>query len=130
MRRDPNALTVLIQDLCKEIMSPLIQTVTDASFEDDVSQHPGIVLVDFWAPWCGPCKALAPLLDELAGDYEGQARIAKINADDNKTVGERFTVRGLPTLIVFQDGVERERVLGLQSKSRLAALLDKYVDEA
>lgn len=111
-------------------MSSLIQTVTDASFEADVSHHSGIVLVDFWAPWCGPCKALAPLLDELAGDYEGQARIAKINADDNKTVSERFTVRGLPTLIVFEDGVERERVLGLQSKSRLAALLDKYLEAA
>ncbi len=130
MRREPKALTVLIQDASKEVMPSLIQTVTDASFEAHINPGSGVVLVDFWAPWCGPCKALSPLLDELAGDYAGQVQIAKVNADDNKAVGERFTVRGLPTLIVFQDGVERERVLGLQSKSRLAALLDKYVDEA
>lgn len=104
------------------------QTVSDASFDAEVLQQPGLVLVDFWAPWCGPCKALAPLLDELAGDYAGEARIAKINADDNTASSERFGVRGLPTLILFQDGVERERVPGLVSKSRLAALLDKHLE--
>lgn len=109
-------------------MTTLIQTVTDESFEADVIQSAGITLVDFWAPWCAPCKAIAPLLDELADDYAGQVRIAKINADDNKLSGGRLAVRGLPTLIVFQDGVERERVLGQISKSRLAALLDKYVE--
>lgn len=109
-------------------MSALIHTVTDASFEAEVSRSAGLVLVDFWAPWCGPCKALAPLLDELAEDYAGQARVAKVNADDNKGASEQFSVRGLPTLILFQDGVEKERVLGLVSKSRLATLLDKYVE--
>jgi len=109
-------------------MSTAIHTVTDASFEAEVLQQAGIVLVDFWAPWCGPCKALSPLLDELAGDFAGQARIAKVNADDNKAASERLSVRGLPTLILFQDGVEKERVLGLISKSRLSTLLDKYVE--
>ena len=109
-------------------MSQHILTVTDASLEADVINTPGLVLVDFWAPWCGPCKTLAPLLNELAEDYQGQVRIAKINADDNKSAGERFTVRGLPTLILFENGIERERVLGLTSKSRLGALLDKHLE--
>jgi len=109
-------------------MSQYIQTVTDASIEADVIQSTGLVLVDFWAPWCGPCKTLAPLLNDLAQDYQGQLCIAKINADDNKASSDRFSVRGLPTLILFENGVERERVLGVTSKSRLAALLDKYLE--
>ncbi|MFT7773763.1 thioredoxin [Roseateles sp.] len=111
-------------------MPPLITTLTDASFDSEVLARPGLTLVDFWAPWCGPCKSLAPLLDEVAGDYEGEAAIAKINADDNPQSVERFSVRGLPTLILFHDGVECERVLGLISKSRLATLLDKHLQGA
>jgi thioredoxin 1 len=109
-------------------MSPHILTVTDASLEADVINSNGLTLIDFWAPWCGPCKMLAPLLDELADEYRGQLRIAKINADDNKASGARFTVRGLPTLILFENGVERERVLGTISKSRIAALIDQHLE--
>ena len=109
-------------------MSTPIHTVTDASFDAEVLQQPGVVLVDFWAPWCAPCKALSPLLDELAEDYAGEARIAKVNADDSEIGRGQLAVRGLPTLILFKDGVEQERVLGLVSKSRLATLLDKYVE--
>jgi thioredoxin 1 len=109
-------------------MSPHILTVTDASLEADVINRPGLTLVDFWAPWCGPCKMLAPLLHELADEYQGQLRIAKINADENKESGVRFTVRGLPTLILFENGIERERVLGMISKSRIAALIDRHLE--
>jgi thioredoxin 1 len=109
-------------------MSQHILTVTDASLEADVILSTGWMLVDFWAPWCAPCKMLAPLLDELAEEYQGQLRIAKINADDNKQSGERCGVRGLPTLILFENGVERERVLGMITKSRLAAVLDKHLE--
>jgi thioredoxin 1 len=121
-----NAL--LRQARAKDPMSQRIFNVTDASLEADVLQSTGWVLVDFWAPWCGPCKMLAPLLDELAEEYKDQLRIAKINADDNKESGERCAVRGLPTLVLFHNGVERERVLGMTTKSRLAALIDKHLE--
>jgi thioredoxin 1 len=109
-------------------MTAAITQVSDTSLEADVLQRPGLVLLDFWAAWCGPCKTLAPLLSEIAADYAGEVQIAKINADENKASAERFTVRGLPTLILFSDGVEVDRVLGLLSKTRLAALLDKHLE--
>jgi thioredoxin 1 len=109
-------------------MPSLIHDVTDASFDVDVTKHAGLVLVDFWAPWCGPCKTMAPVLDELASAYEGEVRIVKLNADNNKDQSVWNQVRGLPTLILFQDGVERERVVGMTTKSRLAALFDKYLE--
>ncbi|KAF1043729.1 thioredoxin [Xylophilus sp.] len=106
-----------------------ILCVTDASFEEDVLRPPGILLLDFWAPWCAPCRLLAPLLEELAAEYAGGIRVAKINADANAAAVERLAVRSLPTLILWQDGVERERVLGLSNKSRLAAMLDRYLED-
>lgn len=109
-------------------MSQPTHNVTDASFEADVTRQDGLVLVDFWAPWCGPCKTMSPLLDELAIEYAGEVRVAKVNADENKACCVRLGIRGLPTLILYQDGVERERLQGLSGKSRLAALFDKYLE--
>ena len=109
-------------------MSQNLLITNDASFASNVEQGKGLVLVDFWAEWCAPCKALLPILAEVADLYAGEAVVAKINADENTQTRDRLNVRGLPTLILFKDGVEQERVLGMTSKTRLAALLDKYLE--
>jgi thioredoxin 1 len=109
-------------------MSANFLVTTDQTFVADVDQRKGLVLVDFWAEWCAPCKSLLPVLGEIADIYAGEASVVKVNADENKAVVSRFDVRGLPTLILFKDGVEQERVLGMTSKTRVAALLDKYLE--
>ncbi|MBA2078399.1 thioredoxin [Rhodanobacter sp. PCA2] len=109
-------------------MSQHVKNITDSTFNDEVTGTSGPVLVDFWAEWCGPCKALAPVLNDIADDYVDAVRIRKINADENKEASGRYNVRGLPTMILFVDGEEKERILGLVSKTRIAALLDRYVE--
>ncbi|PKB13804.1 thioredoxin [Janthinobacterium sp. OK676] len=108
-------------------MTSTILNTTDASFETDVLKVPGLVLVDFWADWCGPCKALAPILADLADEYP-EVRVVKVNADENRQVGEQLAIRGLPSLLLFSNGVECARLLGTQSKTRLAALLDEKLE--
>jgi len=109
-------------------MSTNFVVTTDQTFVADVDQRMGVVLVDFWAEWCAPCKSLLPVLGEIADVYAGEAAVVKINADENKEIAGRLQVRGLPTLILFKDGIEQERVLGMTSKTRIAALLDKYLE--
>ncbi|MBY0337950.1 MAG: thioredoxin TrxA [Acetobacteraceae bacterium] len=85
-------------------MSELTKAVTDDSFQQDVLQAPGPVLVDFWAEWCGPCRMVAPILDEIAKEYEGKLTVAKVNIDDNPMTPNQYSVRGIPTMILFKDG--------------------------
>ena len=104
--------------------SDTILHVTDASFEDDVLKSGQPVLVDFWAEWCGPCKMIAPMLDEIAGEFKGKVKIAKINIDDNPKTPQRFSVRGIPTLILFKNGQVEGQKVGALRKADLAAFLE------
>ncbi|MGI9279492.1 MULTISPECIES: thioredoxin TrxA [Endozoicomonas] len=101
-----------------------IVNVTDATFEEDVLKAEGPVLVDYWAEWCGPCKMIAPVLDEIAQDYDGKLKICKLNIDDNEATPPKYGVRGIPTLMLFKGGNVEATKVGALSKSQLTAFLD------
>jgi len=100
---------------------------TDATFENDVIKSQTPVLLDFWAEWCGPCKAIAPILDDIAKDYAGRVKVAKLNIDDNRQTPVKYGVRGIPTLILFKNGAPEAQQVGLVGKSKLVALLDQHL---
>ncbi|AVE06091.1 thioredoxin TrxA [Pseudomonas sp. R11F] len=105
----------------------LIKHVTDATFEAEVLKAQGPVLVDYWAEWCGPCKMIAPVLDDIATTYEGKLTIAKLNIDDNQETPAKHGVRGIPTLMLFKDGEVAATKVGALSKSQLQAFLDANI---
>lgn len=106
-------------------MSESIKNVTDASFQADVLDAELPVLVDYWAEWCGPCKMIAPLLDQAAADYQGRVTIAKVDVDNNPDTAAKFGVRGIPTLMLFKDGKAVATKVGALSKSQLHSFLDE-----
>jgi thioredoxin 1 len=108
-------------------MSEHIHYVTDANFEAEVLQSATPVLVDYWAEWCGPCKSIAPILEQVAREYDGRLRIAKINVDENQQVPAKFGIRGIPTLMLFKNGNLEATRVGALSKSQLTAFLDSNI---
>ena len=108
-------------------MSDNIQQVSDQSFEHDVLQSDKPVLVDYWAEWCGPCKAIHPILEEIAADYSDRLKIAKLNIDENPDTPPKYGIRGIPTLMLFKDGNVEATKVGALSKSQLTAFIDSNV---
>ena len=105
-------------------MSDKIVYVTDDSFEQEILQAEGPVLVDYWADWCGPCKMIAPILDEIASEYDGKLKVAKLNIDENPVTPPKFGIRGIPTLMIFKGGNVEATKVGAVSKSQLTAFID------
>ena len=102
--------------------------LTDDNFQSEVLESDEPVLVDFWAPWCGPCRMIAPLIDELASDYAGKIKAVKLNTDESPSVATEYGIRSIPTVMIFKGGRKMDTVIGAVPKSTLANTLDKYVD--
>lgn len=107
----------------------MAKEVTDSTFAQEVLQSDQVVMVDFWAPWCGPCRILGPTVDELAKEYEGRAKVVKLNVDDNPDTAAQYGVRSIPTLIFFKNGEPVGQVVGVQPKHALASLLDRLLTD-
>lgn len=104
-----------------------VMVISKDNFEQEVLKSDKAVLVDFWAPWCGPCRAVGPIVDELAGEYAGKAKISKLNVDDEGEIAAKFRVMSIPTIMIFKDGEVVEKVIGARSKSELTSLIDKHI---
>ena len=108
-------------------MAGNVKVVTDASFETDVLKSEVPVLVDFWAPWCGPCRMVAPVMEKIATEYAGRVTVAKINVDENQSTPAKFGIRGIPTLMLFKNGNVEATKVGAVSKSQLTAFIDSNI---
>ena len=108
-------------------MSEHIHYVTDDTFASEVLQSEQIVLVDYWAEWCNPCKMIAPILDSIANEYAGRLKVAKLNIDDNQNTPNTYGVRGIPTLMLFKNGAIEATKVGMMSKAQLAAFIDSHL---
>jgi thioredoxin 2 len=131
-RVPPEKLQQGLEPVCGRCKTPLKAstqpiTVTDATFSAEVERSPLPVLVDMWAAWCGPCRMVAPIVDQLAADLSGRVRVAKLNIDENPATPSRFGVRSIPTLLIFKDGREVDRIVGAVSKPAIVSKLKSYL---
>jgi len=114
--------------LCCNLFGCTVGAVTDSNFEEIVLKSSVPVLVDFWAPWCGPCRMIAPLIDELAEDYEGRLKAVKLNTDESPNVATEYGIRSIPTVMIFKGGVKMDTVIGAVPKTTLTSTIEKYLD--
>jgi thioredoxin 1 len=108
-------------------MSQYVRDVNEAAFDDELLQSECPVLVDFWAPWCAPCRAMTPAVEAVAQEYGGKARVLKLNLDESPAISPRYNIRGIPTLILFTNGQEAGRLVGLHSKEQISGLIDSHL---
>jgi thioredoxin 1 len=104
-----------------------VTAVTDANFKDEVEQNGGLTVVDFWATWCGPCRMVAPIMDQLAGEYNGKAKVTKVDVDSNQGTAMRFNIRSIPTVLFFKDGKIVDQVVGAAPKSKFDEVFKKHL---
>lgn len=104
--------------------------VTARDFSQQVLSDPGVVLVDFWAPWCGPCKMLGPIIEQLSDEYKGRVKVVKLNVDENPNIAGQYGIMGIPTMLLFKDGNVVEEMVGLRPKAQIASTLDKWLEAA
>jgi len=103
--------------------------ITDSNFENEVLKSNVPVLIDFWAAWCGPCRALAPAVDAIADEFKGRVKVGKLDVDANGSISTRFNIRGIPTLLLFKNGQVREQIVGLVDKSKISAAINKHLGD-
>lgn len=108
-------------------MSDKVAAFTDSTWDSEVLGSDKPVVVDFWAEWCAPCRMMAPAIDALAAEYEGKAKVGKLNVDENSSVSDKYQIRGIPTVLIFKNGEVAEQVVGVTSKDNLSKLIDKHL---